>query len=129
LRAWLKTQPGTPQLEIEGLVRLLHADHGTKDDLIAALRSTADGALADRQRGVEQVRGYLDDGGPFPERLHIIALLADFYTGFVDFVSDWCAKAESEVRSWPDTSRVGLTKSGRKTLKLIVEAADSVRGA
>src|ERR687884_316592 len=36
LRAWLATTPAPPQLEFETMLRLIHGDHGTTDDLLRA---------------------------------------------------------------------------------------------
>jgi hypothetical protein len=67
------------------------------------------------------VRGYLTNGGPFPGRLHIISLLSIFYASFAESMLDWCDLAESEIRTWPRTSNVGLTQVTRQHLEDIVK--------
>ncbi|MFV1991520.1 MAG: PadR family transcriptional regulator, partial [Acidimicrobiales bacterium] len=44
LTEWLTTSPQPPVLEAEALLRLLFAEHGTTDDLIAALEVMAEDA-------------------------------------------------------------------------------------
>ena len=41
LEEWLATEPAPPTIEIEALLRVLFADHGSPQDLRAALRATA----------------------------------------------------------------------------------------
>src|SRR5215813_6906298 len=36
LRAWLATPPGPPRFELETMLRLVYADQGTEQDLLAA---------------------------------------------------------------------------------------------
>src|SRR5262249_31681407 len=74
LRAWLGTEPAPPELEFEAMVRLTFADQGTKQQALAAIDSIARHAEQRYREGLSQLRGYLDDGGPFPQRLHLIAL-------------------------------------------------------
>jgi len=69
--AWLATQPGPPRFELETMLRLVYADQGTKDELLVAVQAARDWAEARYADGREQVRGYLADGGPFPDRLHL----------------------------------------------------------
>jgi DNA-binding PadR family transcriptional regulator len=114
LAAWLATPPASPMVEIEGMLRLIHADHGEAADLVAALRSTVAGLHTEAVTAVgPQVADYLDTGGPFAERLHIIALHVDFYRRFVELLDDWTADAVAEIERWPSTRGVGLTAYGR----------------
>src|SRR5687767_6931845 len=66
---WVE-QPGAgPVLEVEALVKLFYAEHGTKQHVLATLdrmRAWSDDRDAD-SAGI--ARAYLDGEGPFPERL------------------------------------------------------------
>jgi PadR family transcriptional regulator AphA len=124
LRAWLATPPTGPSLEIEGLLRLLLADQGSKDDALQAIRATRE-AIADGYAvGVAQVRDYLDGGGPFPARAHLVALLAQFYGDFAEAALDWCDAAEKEIDGWPGVQDVGLTDESRQALEAMIQRYD-----
>ena len=120
LGAWLATQPAPPRFEFETMVRLIYADQGTKEDLLGAVRAArgwADERFAD---GREQVRGYLADGGPFPDRLHIIALFARFYADLFELILRWADLAEAEIEAWPRADGVGMTERAHALLQELV---------
>jgi len=102
LRAWL-AQPGAgPSLEFEALLKVFLADHGDKQALLANIRGIQAWAEQEHRRGIQLVRDYLQTGGPFPDRLHIIALMVRFL-GFEwgAAVHRWATWAEQEVERWP----------------------------
>src|SRR5215468_6435027 len=117
LTAWLATEPGPPRFELETMVRLLCADQGTKQDLLEAMRAARAWAADQWADGQQQVRGYLADGGPFPDRLHIIALFARFYADLFELIIAWANLAEAEIQAWPRTSGLGLTERARSLLE------------
>jgi DNA-binding PadR family transcriptional regulator len=117
LRAWLATPPAPPVIEIEGLLRLLHADHGTVAELRAALQTTREQTLELLDAGRAQVEGYLRDGGPFPQRLHIIAVLSAGYADLLAALIDWCGLALNETATWPTTTDLGMTPTTRRLLE------------
>jgi PadR family transcriptional regulator AphA len=102
LRVWL-AQPGTgPSLEFEALLKVFLADHGDKEALLANIRGIRSWAEDEHRQSVQIVRDYLQTGGPFPHRLHIIALMVRFL-GFEwrTAVHRWATWAEQEVQHWP----------------------------
>jgi PadR family transcriptional regulator, regulatory protein AphA len=117
LRTWLATEPAPPELEFEAMVRLTFADQGTKQQALAAIDSIARHAELRYREGLDQLRGYLDDGGPFPERLHIIALTATFHADYLRLLRDWAARARAEIDTWPTTAGLGMTPSARRMLE------------
>jgi len=117
LTAWLATEPGPPRFELETMLRLVYADQGTKQDLLTAVRAARAWAAGRWADGQQQVRGYLTDGGPFPDRLHIIALFARFYADLFELVIDWADLAEAEIQVWPRTNSLGMTKQARRLLE------------
>ncbi|GAA0271203.1 PadR family transcriptional regulator [Cryptosporangium japonicum] len=117
LRSWLATPPAGPQLEIEGLLRLLLADQGDRADALRAVRATREAVATSYGIGVEQMRAYVDGEGPFPDRVHLVALLARFYADFAETMLDWCDAAEAEIEAWPDVRGVGLTDATRRSLE------------
>ena len=126
LRRQLATPPAPPQLEFEALQRLVFADQGSKQDLLAALDTTSEQVQQLLDDGMQQVRGYQADGGPFPHRLHLILLFARFYTDFLLLLRDWVALARREVASWPTTSDLGLTDGTRQMLEDLLRLADQL---
>src|SRR4029453_18072701 len=57
LAQWLATPPSPPSVEVEAMLRLLYADQGSKQDLLAAVRAARTWALAQAPSGLTQVRG------------------------------------------------------------------------
>src|SRR6266508_3989782 len=125
----LATPPAPPQLEFEALQRLFYADQGSKQDLLAALDATSRQVEQLLHDGLQQVRGYQTDGGPFPQRLHLIMLFTRFYADFLLLVRDWVALARREVASWPTTSDLGLTDGTRRILEDLLRQGDQLTAA
>jgi DNA-binding PadR family transcriptional regulator len=102
LRAWLGQPSAPPRLESEALLRLFFADQGTKDGLLTTLEELEAQAVALRRQAVDQAAEYLAAAGPFPERLHILAVLGRFTLDHTALVAEWARWARSEVEAWPD---------------------------
>ena len=126
LRRQLATPPAPPQLEFEALQRLVFADQGSKQDLLAALDTTSEQVEQLLGDGLQQVRGYQADGGPFPQRLHLIVLFTRFSTDFLLLLRDWVALARREAASWPTTRDLGLTDGTRQMLQDLLRLADQL---
>ena len=102
LAAWLAEPGNGPALEFEGLVKLIFADHGTRDAALASLASA-------RQWAVEQNAGSIEAGekfvapedGLYAERRATALLLGAFLTDFYKLVADWADWATDEVEGWP----------------------------
>ncbi len=78
LSEWTSTRTQPPRMEIEALLRLLFADHGTLQDLLGAL-DELEADIGDHHDAiVELMTSYLNDGHPFPERTHLSVLFATF---------------------------------------------------
>jgi PadR family transcriptional regulator, regulatory protein AphA len=125
LQAWLDTAPAPPQMEVEGVLRVLFADQGSKAQTIAAIDATEAQARATYEAGLEQVREYLDDGGPLPGRRHISILTARFAADFFELLIRWCRLARDEVEAWPDTRDLGMPEPSRALLLEIIERAST----
>ena len=102
LRAWLGQPSAPPRLESEALLRLFFADCGTKDDLLATLAELEEQARALRAQALSQAGEYLAGSAPFPERLHILAVLGRFTLDHTTLVAEWARWARAEVEGWPD---------------------------
>ena len=128
LRRQMMTPPRPPQLEFDVMQRLVFADQGSKEDLLASLDAT--GCQVDQllRDVMEQVRGYQSDGGPFPERLHLIMLFSRFYVDYLFLVQRWTALAHHEVASWPTTKNLGLTDGTRHIFEDLLRQGAQLTG-
>jgi DNA-binding PadR family transcriptional regulator len=117
LGAWLATAPAPPRFESEPLLRLLYADQGSKQDVLGSVAALRGWTTATAAATLDQARGYLDDGGPFPDRLHIIALFGSYYVDVLEASRRWADLAEAEIESWPRTDGLGMTARTRELLE------------
>lgn len=121
LKEWLATEPAPPAIEIEALLRVLFADHGSLEDLRAALQATAR-QVRDLSIGALVLSDeLLATGGPFPQRLHLVERVGALYGEFLLLLEQWCAETLTELDLWPDTRDVGLTPQGRKRLEHLTD--------
>jgi PadR family transcriptional regulator, regulatory protein AphA len=115
LRDWLATEPSAVRFEIEGVLRLLFAEHGSLDDLRRSLEVTAREARSALDDGLAQLREYLETGGPFPERLNLIALSSAWFTDSLALLEDFCLHTARAISGWEDASGPeDLTKARRE---------------
>jgi DNA-binding PadR family transcriptional regulator len=122
LRAWLAEPGSGPLVEFEGLVKLLFAEQAGKDELLATLASIRTEAEHTRQHHAALARDLAETGGPFPERLHVNALVFKFMWEQADTLVRWLTWAEQEVANWPDDASQPAT---RDTPAVLREAAAS----
>ena len=102
LRRWLD-EPGHPPLvEFEGMVKVLFAEQGTKQQLLSTLRSVRDQAQQTRAEHIELAADLAHTGGPFPDRLHVNELVFKFMWEQTETVIRWATWAERQVAEWPD---------------------------
>ena len=113
---WLTEPSAPPQFESEALVRALFAPSGSKDDLLGAIRSLREYAQALRDSAKEAGREYLDGRIPFPERLHIIALVVRFNDEYMAMLERWATWAEEQVEEWADTTDPDVFPSAREAI-------------
>ena len=125
LEAWLDTEPAAPMLELEAMLRVTFADQGTPAQLTRALRSTAAWADSELTGARPQIESYLDTGGPFPERLHLIALLVGFYGELFDLMRRFFGDAADLVETWDATTGVPTDATLRGMLEETLRRVDS----
>ncbi len=131
LAAWMSTSPQPPVLEAEALLRLLFAENGSTDDLIAALTTMADDVAALHEQVTMINTGYLDGQHPFPQRTHLSVLFATFQLELFDLIVRWVDFAKTEIATWPTTEGLGLTDRTEAMLNSIKErrsVLDPARG-
>jgi DNA-binding PadR family transcriptional regulator len=128
LDAWLATPPRVPQLEFEALLRLLFADRTDKATLDTCLEQAADSARSLLEDGIERLlRPYaVDEGAPYPERAHIIALIAAFVSDYLLLIERWCEFARAEIREWPRTDGLGMTDRTAHILDTVLDGKSAI---
>ncbi len=120
LKEWLKTEPAPPKLEIEGLLRAFFGDHGEPEDLARSLRATSTASREMADDLISYAEEYLETGGPFPERLHVIALTAELFVDLLSQIGDYCDKAADEVGNWDSTKDRGMTDEARTRFERMI---------
>lgn len=140
LRTWLASDPGEPQLQVEGLLRAFYAGFGTPADLVAAARRTAD----DARRLVDELAAfaaeYLAPDGPmealerrigltpderlefggrpmFPERLPSVAVALDIATALLTELESTFGQLADDAATWASTSSPDLANATRERLQ------------
>lgn len=125
MRAWLKTTPEPPRLEIEGVVRTFFADQAGPAELKQSLEATASGAREALAPLVEILGDYQKTSGPFPDRVHLIAMTADLVTDLLERIDTFAKQAAAEVEAWSTTKRPTDNKATSLRLKKILKRAET----
>ncbi len=102
LRDWLDQPAAGPRLEWEAMLQVAFADHGSREQLLENLETIRADAEDRRDRALAQVATYTADGGPFPDRLPVIALVGKFFLEYSHLLARWAAWAEHTVTDWDD---------------------------
>jgi PadR family transcriptional regulator AphA len=105
LHRWLSEPGGDPQVQYPDMLRVLFADAGTNDDLLAAISSIRGWARRSRHNAQRIALDYL--GGqppPYPGRTHIVKLTMAYQMSVVTAVERWADWAEAEARTVNDTA-------------------------
>lgn len=146
MRLWLRSDPGEPRLEIEGLVRIFYGNQGTVQDIVRSMEATSQQTRSALEALLGFVTEYLEPGGPmsmlergvggagrerlffhgrpqFPERLHVVALVLDVTTGLLADLEAALRDATEEVKSWPSTTDERIAPMTRKRLERIRDRA------
>jgi DNA-binding PadR family transcriptional regulator len=129
LRAWMRTEPGVPGFEVEGIVRMFFGDQASVEDLLMSMRTTGELAGDAVLELCEIVKDYFVTGGPFPERLHVVALAADLLTDLLDRIESYAREAAVEVAGWETTRGRGLTDDARARFEAILARGQRIARA
>lgn len=105
LAARLATPAQEPVLELEFLVRVFLAEHGTKHDLLATLATVTAWAQLKAVQDAGIAESYLAGSGPFPERTPQLVLVGRYLSDFSEMTERWARWASSLVEQWPDDVR------------------------
>jgi len=121
LGEWASTRTQPPRLEVEALLRLLFADHGSREDLLGALGELESDIGEHHQAIVELMASYLDGGHPFPQRTHLSVLFATFQIEMFKTIERWIEFARDEIDEWPTTQDLGMTPRTETLTRLLAD--------
>jgi DNA-binding PadR family transcriptional regulator len=127
LNEWTGTRTQPPRLEIEALLRVLFADHGSREDLLRALDELVSDIGEHHQAIVELMASYLDGGHPFPQRTHLSVLFATFQIEMFKTIERWVEFARGEIDEWPATRDVGMTPRTEALTRLLAHDQSPVK--
>lgn len=119
LKEWGHTRTQAPQIEIEALLRVLFADHGSLDDIHRALDELEADIGEHHQAIVELMGTYLEGGHPFPERTHLSVLFATFQIEMFKTIERWIEFARREIHEWPTTENLGMNERTETLTRLL----------
>lgn len=100
LGRWLSQPGASPTIEFEALLKVAFADQGS----LAGLRTNLAAIRADAVRELSEVearkREYAETGGPYPERLPVIALAIRYFQEQAEARLRWVEWTEAAVGAW-----------------------------
>lgn len=125
LRRWLREEPAPQRLESEPALRVLYGNLGSKANLLAAIARIA----ADAEESIAHFRALGDEyargAGPFPERIHVNALILTLMIEQARAAARWAEWAASEVDGWTDTETPDVEWAVRAMRRVIDGASVS----
>ncbi len=121
LNEWPSNRTQPPRLEIEALLRVLFADHGSREDVLRALDELESDIGESHQAIVELMDSYLDGRHPFPQRTHFSVLFATFQIEMFKTIERWIEFARDEIDVWPATQDLGMTPRTETLARLLAQ--------
>jgi PadR family transcriptional regulator, regulatory protein AphA len=100
LADWLSEPGANASLEFEALLKVAFADQGSLDGLRTNLAAIRQFALDDLAQGEVRLLEYAETGGPFPERLPVIALVVRYFQERAAALERWVDWAEDITSEW-----------------------------
>jgi hypothetical protein len=101
LSQWLEQPGGGVSFESEGALKILFAENGTKEQLLATIDSMRADALAQLERRAGVFDDVVRGGPPYPDRIHQSVLVFELVHRLHSAVVEWADFAETRVRHWP----------------------------
>jgi PadR family transcriptional regulator AphA len=105
-RAWLDAPATGMRMEFEAMLKVTFADAGDVTQLRAAVREIRDDAEARLAEILARGEEYTDTGGPFPDRLPIIAITGKLLLSQYEGVVRWARWAEDAIGEWTGVTPV-----------------------
>ena len=121
LARWVTLPSEPPRLECEAILRVAFADRADKDALLAQVRGVAVFARQKARKYGAQGSGYLENGGPFPTRLHLNLLIGRFLAEHFAALMRWSVWAQAEVAGWNGVADATVAPDLEGSLREVVE--------
>lgn len=125
LRHWVGEPAAPTRLESEPLVKLMFADHGSKDDLLDTLRRFREDARTRQQELLSIFREYVRDEDPFPERVHINVMAYRLLWDYAQAEITWSDRALAEAEQWTDVGTPASRRDSIAVLASLLHSAES----
>ncbi len=100
LAKWLEAPGAPPSFAYEALLKVAFADYGSVEGLRRNLEAIRSHVEADLVETRARVREYAESGGPFPERLPVIALAARFFAEQAEALRRWIDWVQEATSTW-----------------------------
>src|SRR6185437_1676298 len=100
LRDWLDTSAAGMRMEFEAMIKVAFADVGDVNQLRAAVREIRVDAEARLAEILDRSTEYATTGGPFPDRLPVVAITGKLLMGQYEAVVRWAQWAEEAIGEW-----------------------------
>jgi DNA-binding PadR family transcriptional regulator len=104
LAEWLSSPSSRQRYESEGLLKVLFAENGTKDDLLETIRGIREDALAVLDHFLQFADVYEAGDGQYPDRFDLSALAARLLCEQQTVTARWATWAETVVSGWDEPS-------------------------
>jgi DNA-binding PadR family transcriptional regulator len=101
LHEWLDRPGGGVSFESEGALKILFAENGTKEQLLATISAMRADALVHLGRRADVFDEVSRDGPPYPDRIHQSALVFELVQRLHTTVVEWSDFADERARQWP----------------------------
>ena len=118
-REWAATEPQPPGFEVEGIVRAFFGDFASVESLETSMRATSRLAQERLDDMLDFVDDYLETGGPFPHRLHVVSLTIEIITEMLSSMATYFDRAADEVAEWDTTVDRGIDDQTRARLERV----------
>ena len=109
LAEWLASPSARQRYESEGVLKVLFAENGTKDDLLATIRGIREDAIAVRDHFLQFADVYEAGEGQYPDRFDLSALAARLLCEQQAATERWATWAEDVVSGWDEPSGAEVT--------------------
>jgi DNA-binding PadR family transcriptional regulator len=100
LRDWLNAPATGLRIEFEAMIKVAFADAGDTKQLRATVREIRADAEARLAELLDRSTEYATTGGPFPDRLPIIAITGKLLMSQYEAVVRWARWAENAIDDW-----------------------------
>jgi DNA-binding PadR family transcriptional regulator len=100
LARWLESPSSPPRYENEALVKVMFAENGTAEELLASIRSVAEDAAAAVEHFREIADRYAGNEGEYPGRFGLSALALGLLAEQHATTLRWARRAEKVVAGW-----------------------------